>query len=314
MSRVVVALGGNALAPGTDPFDAAEHLQVAEIVKTSEFLAEAIADGHDVIITHGNGPQVGNLLAKNEIARDVVPAVSLHWCVAQTQATIGLELAAALETHLSALGVERPVLPVLTRVQVDAADPAFESPSKPIGAWIPSDGPPDRPLPAEHRWAELRPGLWRRLVPSPQPQAIIDDAAIEIALDAGGVVVACGGGGVPVVADGARTRGIEAVIDKDLTAVLLAKLVGADRFVILTDVEGAAVDYGTSEQRFLGKVDVAEMRRHLADGQFGSGSMKPKVEAAIEFVEATSAIASIGRLDDARAVINGGAGTQVEMR
>ncbi|GJL80896.1 MAG: carbamate kinase [marine bacterium B5-7] len=311
MSSIVVALGGNALASSDDPSGYTAAHQIAQITRTSEVLADVIADGHSLVIIHGNGPQVGNLLVKNDLARDVVPAVPLYWCVAQTQATIGIELTSALKRHLAARGITVPVVPTLTRVRVDAGDIAFSHPTKPIGLIIDSDNPPDIPLPATHAWRSAGPASWRRVVPSPQPLEIVDTDAISMIIEAGGIAIACGGGGIPVVMHDDKLIGADAVIDKDKTAVMLAAFVRASRLVILTDVDGVAIDFGTERQRFLGTVTVSELEHYLKAGQFGSGSMDAKVCAAIDFVRLTGEPATIGNLADVRKVIEGHAGTCV---
>ncbi len=310
---VVVALGGNAIAPGTDPFDSSVENQRDRITTTSRVLAHAVAEGTQLVVTFGNGPQVGNLLAKNELAKDVVPPVPLDWCVAQTQATIGLELAATLSAHLATLNVSRLVVPLLSRAVVDADDPAFSAPSKPIGRYVESEQEPVLALAKGHQWTEIRPSLWRRTVPSPQPLALLDTDALDLVIQAGGIPITCGGGCVPVVRTGDRYSGVEAVIDKDSAAVLLAEHVGAQRLVILTDVPGAAVEFGTPAERYLEMVSVADLEGFLGDNQFGDGSMATKVRAAIEFVRRTHRSASIGLLDDATDVLSGNAGTRVGM-
>ena len=310
-SPIVVALGGNALASAKDPSGYTAAHQVAQIERTSAVLAQVIAAGHPLVIIHGNGPQVGNLLVKNELARDIVPAVPLYWCVAQTQATIGMELVAALKRELAGRGLSIPVVPALTRVRVDSDDDAFQRPSKPIGLVVHSEQAPDAPLPPRHAWRSTGPGRWQRVVPSPHPVEIVDADAIALVIDAGGIVIACGGGGIPVVERDGRLVGADAVIDKDRTAVLLAALVRASRLVILTDVDGVALDFGTSDERFLTQATVSEMERHLAAGQFGTGSMDAKVSAATDFVRRTGEPATIGHLDQVRGVIEGASGTRV---
>ncbi|MEM8903495.1 MAG: carbamate kinase [Actinomycetota bacterium] len=290
MSRLVVALGGNAIAPADTGGSAPE--QTATITRAAGPLADLVAEGHDLVLTHGNGPQVGNLLLKNELAADIVPAMPLDWCVAQTQATIGFTIATALEAALRERGIDRPVVPVVSRVRVDADDPAFDHPTKPIGKW--------------------RPDGTRRLVPSPEPVELLDERALRLLLDGGALVVAAGGGGIPMTADDdGHLAGIEAVIDKDLCADLLARSVGASRLVILTDVVAVAVDWGSPDQRDLGSVTARELRA-LIDGEgFPAGSMGPKVEAATRFVERGGATAAIGGLDDVAAVVAGSSGTQI---
>jgi carbamate kinase len=285
--RVVVALGGHAIVP--PGADGTAEQQTATIARAMAEVATLVVEGADVVISHGNGPQVGNLFAKNQIARDVVPAMPLHWCVAQTQATIGLAMLTALEAELAAAGVDRLVVPVLSRVLVRADDPAWQTPTKPIGR-----------------------GAWQRVVPSPQPLRSLEAVTVRLLLDAGAVVVANGGGGVPMVDDGAgHLVGVDAVVDKDLAAALLAVEVGADQLVILTDVDGAAVDHGGPHERWLDRVDTAELRELAATGTFGVGSMAPKVEAALRFVEATGNPATIGSLDRAFDAVHGRGGTRV---
>jgi carbamate kinase len=290
VSRLVVALGGNAIAPPHTGGTAAQ--QAATIAKAAEPLADLVAAGHDLVLTHGNGPQVGNLLLKNELAADIVPAMPLDWCVAQTQATIGFAIATALEAALHRRDIDRPVVPIVSRVLVDADDPAFETPTKPIGKW--------------------RPDGTRRLVPSPEPRELLDRRALGLLLDGGALVVAAGGGGIPMTADAdGGLHGVEAVIDKDLCAELLARSVGASRLVILTDVEAVIVGWGGPDPRPLGIVTAAELRALIDDDLFPAGSMGPKVEAVTRFVERTGGTAAIGALEHVVEVVEGSTGTQV---
>lgn len=285
--------------------------QIAAVTVAVEPVADLIADGVDVVLTHGNGPQVGNLLVKNELAAAVVPPVTLDWCGAQTQGTIGMILMNALERALAARGVDRPVAALVTRTLVDAADPAFERPTKPIGRYLPRD----EALPLiEHgqNWEDRGERGWRRVVPSPQPQRILDAPAVSTLIAARYVVVAAGGGGVPVVRDrDGSVRGVEAVIDKDLAAALLGRTVGADVLVIATDVDHAVLDFGTPDAKPIERVDVPTMRRHADAGQFESGSMGPKVEAACRFVEQGGQRAVITSLEQIAAAARGGVGTEV---
>ncbi len=285
--RVVVALGGHAIVPPGAAGTAEQ--QTATIGQAMVEVAALVAEGDDIVVCHGNGPQVGNLYTKNVLARDVVPAMPLHWCVAQTQATIGLAMLTALEAELAARGIVRPVVPVLSRVLVRADDPAWDAPTKPIGV---GDG--------------------RRLVPSPEPARSLELATVQLLVDAGAVVVANGGGGVPMVEDDdGRLVGVEAVVDKDLAAALLAVELGADHLVILTDVAGVAVDFGGPGERWLDRVEPDELRALAAAGAFGVGSMAPKVEAALRFVAATGHPATIGPLERAADALHGRCGTRV---
>ena len=300
--RVVVALGGNAIAGarGADP-----ESQQRAVEAACEQIAELVAHGHEVLITHGNGPQVGNLLLKNDLARDVVPPVPLDWCVAQTQATLGFLIVTALEAELPG----RFVSTVVTRVLVDAGDPAWAAPTKPIGRYV-GESEARKRIAAGEAWEERGEKGWRRMVPSPRPLEILDGATIEALLREGAIVVAGGGGGIPMVREDGRLRGVEAVLDKDLTAALLARTTGADRLLIATDVEAAAIGYGTDRQQWLGEIDAERLRALLADGEFAGGSMGPKVEAALAFAESggRSVITSLDRLRDG---VEGAVGTRV---
>jgi carbamate kinase len=310
--RVLVALGGNAMT-GADG-SAAPQDQIAAIERAAQPLADLVAGGLDLVLTHGNGPQVGNLLVKNEIAASVVPPVPLDWCGAQTQATIGLVLLNALEAALSERNVQPRVAAVVTRCRVDPDDPAFASPSKPIGRYLPAD---EAKVLIDHgqTWQDRGERGWRRVVASPEPLEILDAPAARALCDAGYVVVCNGGGGVPVVRKASgELAGVEAVIDKDLGAVVLAGALDADVLVIATDVEAAVLGFGTPQARRLGRVPVAELRSHAADGHFASGSMGPKVEAACRFVEQggyRSVITSLERIAEAVHDSAGAVGTVV---
>jgi carbamate kinase len=305
--RVVVALGGNAIAGerGADP----ESQRIA-VEGACEQIAELVEHGYEVVITHGNGPQVGNLLLKNDLARHVVPPVPLDWCVAQTQATLGFLIVTALEAALRRRGLQRLVSTVVTRVLVAGDDPAFATPSKPIGRYVDADEAQER-IAAGEAWQERGSRGWRRVVASPRPLEILDRGTIEALIGDGAIVVACGGGGIPMVRDDDRgLRGVEAVLDKDLTGALLASTVGAASFVIATDVEAAAIGFGTERQEWLGAVGADRLRELLARGEFAGGSMAPKVEAAIAFADAggRSVITSLERL---REGVEGAVGTRV---
>jgi carbamate kinase len=313
--RVVIALGGNAMtAPDGSAAPTAQRQAVEEAAPA---LAAIVQAGHDLVITHGNGPQVGNLLVKNELAAHVVPPVPLDWCGAQTQGTIGALLLDALDVELARRGVHRRVAAVVTRTLVDGADPGFTHPSKPIGRYLPAAEA--AALMAHGQvWSDRGERGWRRVVASPEPLEMLDVAAAKVLLDNGFVVVCAGGGGIPTIrepgADGDRTGrlvGVEAVIDKDLTAAAVAIGLHADMLVIATDVDHAVVGYGGPAPQPLGSVSPARLRAYAAQGQFGGGSMGPKVDAVCRFVEATgrrAAITSLHRITDA---VAGTAGTQV---
>jgi carbamate kinase len=309
VTRVLIALGGNAMTAPDGRATPAD--QIAALGRAASRIAEVVASGAEVLVTHGNGPQVGNLLVKNELAAAVVPPVPLDWCGAQTQGTIGFVLCNALER---ALAGRRPVAALVTRTLVDAADPGFHAPTKPIGRYLPAD---EAKLMIEHGqvWRDRGARGWRRVVASPEPLDVLDAPAVAALLAAGYLVVAAGGGGIPVVRepDGAL-RGVEAVIDKDLAAALLARTVNAQTLFLATDVGAAALDWGTQNQRLIGSVTVAQLRRYAADGQFASGDMGPKVEAACRFVDAGGERAVITSLDRIADAVAGGTGTVVTRR
>ena len=308
--RSIIALGGNAMT-GPDG-SATPEAQDRAIRTATEHIADLVAAGVDVVVTHGNGPQVGNLLVKNELAAGVVPPVPLDWCGAQTQGTIGFLILDSLEAALRARGVDRRVAAVVSRTLVDGDDPGFRKPTKPIGRYLPAD---EAKVLIEHgqTWEDRGDKGWRRVVASPEPLEIVDAPAIAALADAGFVVVASGGGGIPVVrGEDGSLHGVEAVIDKDLAAALLARAVGADLLVIATDVEHAVLDYGTPHARPIGAVTPAELRRYAAAGQFASGSMGPKVEAVVRFVENGGHRAVITSLERIMQAARGDAGTIIE--
>jgi carbamate kinase len=274
-------------------------------------VADLVADGTEVVLTHGNGPQVGNLLIKNQLAARVVPPVPLDWCGAQTQATIGVLVLNALQRAMTVRGVERQVAVVVTRTLVDGDDPGFTNPTKPIGRYF-SAPEAEQFRSLGETWKSFGARGRRRVVASPEPLEILDAPAVDALLAAGFVVVAAGGGGVPVVRDEGLLRGVDAVIDKDLAAQLLARHVKATTLIIATDVDHVMTGYGTSDERPIGRTTAAELRAYAAAGEFAGGSMGPKVEAAVRFIEAggeRAVITSLALIGDA---VSGEAGTVIE--
>jgi carbamate kinase len=308
--RIVVALGGNALI-GPDGI-ATPEAQTDAVRSAAPALA-ALAGEHELVITHGNGPQVGNLLVKNEIAASVVPPVPLDWCGAQTQATIGTLLLDALDDEFTRRGIEKRIAALVTRTLVDPDDPGFRNPTKPIGRYLPFEEA--QPL-IDHgqRWLDHGVRGWRRVVASPEPLEVLDAPAAAALLRAGFTVVAGGGGGVPTVRTSDRAwslKGAQAVIDKDLTAAVLAQALNADLLVIATDVDQAVLRWGKPDAEPIGEIGVRRLRDYAARGEFGAGGMGPKVEAVCRFTERTghrSAITSLHRIGEAAA---GTAGTRV---
>jgi carbamate kinase len=306
--RVLLALGGNAMASPEGRVRPEDQIAAARVAMES--VADLVGRDVDVVITHGNGPQVGNILVKNEIAASVVPPVPLDWCGAQTQATGGFVLMNALDDALRRRKVSRSSATVVTRTVVDADDPGFSRPSKPIGRYLPAD---EAAVLIRHgeTWEDRGEKGWRRVVASPEPREILDAAAVRTLVDTGFVVVANGGGGIPVVREASGTRGVEAVIDKDLGAALLARTVEADVLVIVTDVPNAVLRFGTPDAEPLEHVDVRRLRALAGEGHFSSGSMGPKVEAACRFVEQGGTRSVITNLESILDAVAGKTGTVV---
>ena len=306
----VVAFGGNALLRPEDRGTQLE--QIARAKQAARWLAEIVSHHYRLIVVHGNGPQVGNILIQAEEASTKVPPQSIDVAVAQTEGSIGFMLQQAIRNRLESIGLSGEVATVLTEVEVDAGDIAFKRPTKPIGPFF-----------TRYRAEELERDLgwtmkedsgrgWRRVVPSPRPLHILNVHTIASMADVAAVVVAAGGGGIPVVRgrDGAW-RGIEAVIDKDYAAALLASELRADLFIILTNVARVAVDWGKPTQRWIERMTVAEAEKHLADGQFPAGSMGPKVESAVQFVRASGKDVLITDVERLREALEGEDGTLV---
>jgi len=307
--RVLLALGGNAMTNHDGRARPEDQIEAAHVAMSA--VADVLQHDVDVVITHGNGPQVGNLLVKNEVAASVVPPVPLDWCGAQTQATLGFVLMNALEAALAERGVDRRTATLVTRALVAADDAHFTHPTKPIGRYLPVE---EAKVLIEHgeTWEDRGEKGWRRVVASPEPLEIVDAPAVHALVEAGFVVVANGGGGIPVVRDRDGTlHGVEAVIDKDLGAALLARTVEADVLVIATDVTHAVLRFGTPDAEPLGRVTVGDLRGYAREGHFAGGSMGPKVDAACRFVEAGGSRAVITRLDQIVDAITNDGGTVV---
>jgi carbamate kinase len=308
--RVVVALGGNAIAPPGEESTAQDQSETIDDAMAA--IADLIVAGWKLVLTHGNGPQVGTLMIANELAQAVVPPMPLHFLVAQTQATIGYAICNTLEYALARRGSDLSVVPIISRVLVDEDDPGWDSPSKPIGPYLDDEAEARRRMEATGQfWAEVGSRGWRRVVPSPDPVALLDGHTLGMLLEAGAVVVVNGGGGIPMIREADRLRGVEAVIDKDLSAALLAQQIGAERLVILTDVQAVALHYDTPQQEWLGEISAADLRALQGEGHFGMGSMGPKVEAALRYVEATGHEAVIASLQDMTDAVQARTGTRV---
>ncbi|RPI24272.1 MAG: carbamate kinase, partial [Actinobacteria bacterium] len=275
--RVVVAIGGNSLI--TDPQHQTVEDQYLAAAETDHHIAALVADGWEVAITHGNGPQIGFILRRSELSRHELHEVPLDVCGADTQGAIGYLLQQNLINDFHVMGIDKGVVTVVTQVEVDAADPAFTAPSKPIGSFMTEEQAGRRR--DEEGWdvAEDAGRGWRRVVASPVPRRIVEIDAVRALLDAGFVVIAVGGGGLPVVTDGeGRLSGVAAVIDKDRASALLAAEIRADLLLISTAVERVALDFGKPTQRWVDAMTLEEARRRLAEGtHFAPGSMAPKI-------------------------------------
>jgi len=295
MRRTVVALGGNAIIQPGQRGTAEEQLE--NVNAACRDIAGLVALGVEVVLTHGNGPQVGNALIRAEKGSAEVPPLPLDVCGAETQGELGYYIQQALGNHLRRRGAGKTVATVVTQTCVERDDPAFAEPTKPVGPFY--DEARARELQKTRGWVMVEDSGrgWRRVVPSPEPRCLVEAEAIKALLEAGVVVVASGGGGVPVTAlpDGSLV-GVEAVIDKDLAAAVLARDVRADHLIILTDVEGAYANYRRPGQRLLRRLSVEEAKRFLEAGEFGTGSMGPKVRAAVSFARTggTALITSLG--------------------
>ncbi len=306
---IVIALGGNALSP------AAEEGTVAEQFRHTRESMAAVVDlaraGWRIALVHGNGPQVGNALIRNEMARDRVPPLPLGVLVAATEGWIGYMVQQSLQNALAVAGVDRAVVTLVTQVRVDRDDPTLNSPSKPIGRTM--DEATAQKLSAELGWQIGEAGKgWRRIVPSPKPLEIIEHEMISTLVNAGHLVIAAGGGGTPVYRDvNGRLEGIDAVIDKDRAAAVLAGDIGAEVLLILTDVDAVYRDYGKPGEERLSRLTLAAADDLLRTGQLGAGSMGPKVEAAAHFIRKGGARAIIARLDQASEAVAGKAGTEI---
>lgn len=307
---VVIALGGNAILQHREAGTAKE--QLANVQKAARQIAMIAGEGCAVAVTHGNGPQVGDILLKNELAKETLPPMPLDICGAESQGMIGYMLQQSLGEALRKAGIDRPVATVLTQTLVDGDDPAFTNPEKPIGPFYTQVQA--RRLREEKGWRMVEiPGRgYRRVVPSPRPVALVEERAIARLFSTGTIVIAAGGGGVPVVADSkGALRGVEGVVDKDLTAALLARLVGADDLLILTDVERVALNYGRPDQQEIAEMTASEARAHLAARHFPPGTMGPKIRAALNFLEAGGERATIAPLEGAYRALSGRAGTRI---
>jgi carbamate kinase len=301
---MLVAFGGNALIQSGQEGTAEQQF---ENLKLTMPQIARLSQKYKIVITHGNGPQVGNLLLQQESC-DAVPKMPLEIIGAMTQGQIGYMLESSLDTALMEIGIEeeQQFLTMITYVVVDENDPAFENPTKPIG-----------PFYTEEEASKLSYNMvktdkgYRRVVASPKPVAIVEYREIKKLIEMDFIVICCGGGGIPVIRKERKFRGVEAVIDKDLASAILAREIKADIFLIVSDIEGAAIHWGTKAQKVLGKVSLKEMQQYIKEGHFPAGSMGPKVDAIVQFFQATGKRGIIGKLEDIEKAIEGNAGTEI---
>jgi carbamate kinase len=309
--RVVVAIGGNSLI--TDPQHQTVEDQYLAAAETDHHIANLVANGCEVVITHGNGPQIGFILRRSELARGELHEVPLDVCGADTQGAIGYLLQQNLVADFARLGLNREAVTVVTQVEVDPSDPAFAAPSKPIGSFLTEEQAVLRR--DEDGWNVVEDAGrgWRRVVASPIPKRIVEIETIRYLLDGGFVVIACGGGGIPVVGDEHGTlRGVPAVIDKDRASALLAVDIAADLLLISTSVDRVALHYGTPDQRPVDRMTLDEAKARLAEGtHFARGSMAPKIEAVVTFLEGGGREAVITSPGLIEAALAGEAGTRI---
>ncbi|WP_334328349.1 carbamate kinase [Companilactobacillus sp. HBUAS59699] len=307
--RIVVALGGNAILSS----DASAEAQQAAVKRTCESLVEFVKNGQELIITHGNGPQVGNLLLQQAAAdSEKNPALPLDTCGAMTEGSIGYWFQNAMKEVMLKNGIDKQVVTLITQTIVDKNDPAFDDPSKPIGPFYKEEEVEQ--LKKDHPdWSIIEDAGrgYRRVVPSPKPVEINEYPAIKAIAEAGVIPIVAGGGGIPVVKDGDQLIGKEAVIDKDFGASKIAQLVNADKLIILTSVGGVFYNFGKPNQEEIFDVTSDEVQEHIDRNEFAKGSMMPKVKAAVSFVNATGKPAVIGALEDVKEIIAGDKGTVI---
>lgn len=307
--RIVIALGGNAIQAG----DGTAEAQQKALRKTAEQLIEVIKAGYQVAITHGNGPQVGNILLQ-QINSDSnqTPAMPLDTCSAMSEGMIGYWLDNEIDVVLNKNGIDKDVVTVVTRVEVDPEDPAFDEPSKPIGPFYSEEEAKKQMEETGATFVDDAGRGWRKVVPSPKPKNILEHKIIKKLVDEGNIVISAGGGGIPVYSKDGEIVGLEAVIDKDFASEKLAELIDADILMILTAVEHVFINYNQPDQKALTEVTVEEVKKYIKEGHFAKGSMLPKIEAALAFVESKPGRqAIIASLDCGVAALKGNCGTRI---
>lgn len=311
MKKVVIALGGNALQSRGEA--ATSENQLKNVMITAEHIAKIINAGYQVIVTHGNGPQVGRLLLQNDAAKEITPPMPMDVCGAMTQGMIGYHIQQGLSQVLEEKGIDKDVCTVVTQVEVDPGDPAFQNPTKPVGAFYTEEEA--KKIQAEKGFAMKKDADrgYRRVVASPKPQKVVEIDTVKKLVDSGVVVVTVGGGGIPVYRENGKYVGVEAVIDKDFASEVVAEQLDADILMILTEVESVCLNYGKPDQKRLHEVTATELDGYAAEGHFAPGSMLPKVQAVSKFVHSKPGrTAIITSLEYAIGGITGEKGTIVK--
>lgn len=302
----VVAIGGNSLLKDEKHCSASDQFEA--IHRTCASIADLVEHGWQIAVAHGNGPQVGFALLRSELTSHMLPLTPIDWCVAETQGSIGYMMQQCLQNELKRRGINEEAVTLITQVLVDKADPAFRNPSKPIGSFYQETEA--RKIAQKRNWNIIEDAGrgWRRVVPSPKPLRVIESLARSL-IEKGFIVIMTGGGGIPVVGEGNELRGIEAVIDKDYTSALLAIEIKADLLIILTIIEKVALNFGKKNQTSLDVVTLEEAKRYYQEGHFPPGSMGPKIQAVINFLEARKKKALITNLESLNEALRGKTGT-----
>lgn len=310
MKTIVIAVGGNALIKDEKHMSVPD--QYAAVVETAQHITDLIEKGYRVVVSHGNGPQVGFILLRSEHSRGLLHEVPLDSIGADTQGAIGYQLQQALGNEFRRRGIQKPVVTIVTQTLVDRNDPAFQKPTKPIGQFYKKEEADDRMRVEKWTMVEDAGRGWRRVVASPKPVRIIEADVIKKLVSDGVTLIAAGGGGIPVVQDEAgNLKGTAAVIDKDLASAALAKEIGADMLVISTAVEKVCLNFGKPDQKTLDKMTVAEAKKYIGEGHFKPGSMLPKVQACVQFLEAGGTEALITSPEVLPAALAGKTGTRI---
>ena len=307
--RIVIALGGNALLQRGKKGTFEDQQEAAALAMSQ--IVQLIKNGFDIVLTHGNGPQCGAIFLQNVNSEPAIPAMPLHVCGAMSQGFLGEMIQQELDAALKKEGLNKKSVSIVTQSYVDPKDPAFQKPTKPIGQFYTEEVAKQMQKEKGYTMMEDAGRGWRIIVPSPVPISFVEQDAIKCLVDNGFVVICSGGGGIPVIDDNGHTKGVEAVIDKDLGASVLAEVTDSEAFMILTDVQEAMINFRKENQQALREVTVAQMKEYIAQGQFYSGSMLPKVQACIRFVERTGKPAIITSLDHALQALRNECGTKI---